>query len=83
MIGYPPFSYRSDIVKSNDILFEEKVGRVKGFLTPFTEINIPVNDDGLLEEPDKSYFEQQISAYIRGRTVNGNFIRIKLVSAKD
>jgi hypothetical protein len=52
-------------------------------LTPCTEIKIPVTDDGLLSEPDKSYFEQQISAYIRGKTVNGNFIRIKLVSAEE
>ncbi|MDP2208153.1 MAG: hypothetical protein Q8K98_05170 [Bacteroidota bacterium] len=83
IIGYPPFSHQSDLVKSNDISFEEKVGRVKGFLTPFTEIKIPVNDGGLLDEPDKSYFEQQIGSYIRAKTVNGNFIRINLVSAEE
>ncbi len=83
VVGYPAFSQRSDIVKSNNISFEEKVGRVKGFLTPFTEISVPVNDVALLSEPDKSYFEKLLGLYLKSRTVNGNFLRIKLVSVED
>jgi hypothetical protein len=83
IIGYPPFSHRDDIVKSDNISFEEKVGRVKGFLTPFTEIKIPVHDSGILSEPDKSYFEQHLSSYVRDKTVNGNFLRINLIAAED
>jgi len=83
IVGYPPFASRTDIVQSGNISFEEKVGRVKGFLTPFTEINVPVKTEKLLSEPDKSYFERQIGLYLKNKTVNGNFLRINLIPIEE
>ena len=81
--SYPPFNSNKKVVRVEKISFEEKVGRVKGFLTPFTEVVIPVNETALLSEPDRSYFERQIGLYLKNRTVNGNFVRVKLIKAED
>jgi hypothetical protein len=80
VVSFPPFSTPNKIVAAEKIKFEEKVGRVRGFLTPFTEIIVPVADESLLKPPDQGYFERQIGLYIKSKTVNGNFVRVKLTS---
>ena len=80
---FPAFSGNSSLVKTEKIAFEEKVGRVRGFLTPFTEILVPVRDRALLAEPDRSHFERELGLYIKQKTVSGNFVRVKLLSAEE
>ena len=80
IISYPPFANAGNFVAANNIEFEEKVGRVKGFLTPYTEIKVPISEGELLIEPDKNYFERQLGLYLKDKTVNGNFVRVNLVS---
>lgn len=77
--SYPPFGGNYEIIDFENVVFQEKVGRVKGFLTPYTEISIPVLIDGLLKAPDKPYFEREIGLYLKNKTVNGNFIKVKLI----
>jgi hypothetical protein len=84
VVSFPPFSSRRNIVVKDKIKFEERVGRTsKGFLTPLTEITVPLRDRSLLRDPDRTCFEHGLSKYLSGRTVNGNFLRVKLVSAED
>jgi len=57
------------------------VGRApEGFLTPFTDIVIPVREKELLNEPDKTYFEHELVKYLKSRSVSGNFVRTRLIS---
>lgn len=79
--GYPPFGGKVRVVASDEIRFAEKVGRVNGFLTPYTEIVIPVHGTQLLNAVERPYFERQLEQYLRRRTVHGNFLRVLLVSA--
>lgn len=78
--SYPAFRGRVRLFATDDIKFVERVGRVNGFLTPFTEIVIPVNDPQLLIPVERQYFERQLEQYLRNRTVHGNFVRVVLVS---
>jgi len=80
---FPPFGSISDIIVFDKISYEEKVGRVKGFITPFTEIIIPIRSEDLLKKPDKAYFERELGLYLKSRAVNGNFLRVKFVSYSD
>ena len=77
--SYPPFAGNSDTIDYDNIQFEEKVGRVKGFLTPYSEISIPMIDTTMLQKPDKPYFEREIGMYLKNRTVNGNYIKVRFV----
>jgi hypothetical protein len=76
---FPPFSDTSDSIRKQEITFEERVGRVRGFLTPYTEITIPVDEPDILADPDRSHFERQIGLYLKSRTVHGTFVRVRLV----
>jgi hypothetical protein len=81
---FPPFSSHRKIVLKEKIRFEEKVGRApKGFLTPFTQITVPVRERAILEEPDRTYFERELGLYLKSKTVNGNFVRVKLISPDE
>jgi hypothetical protein len=77
---YPPFAGKKHLVEAERIRFEEQVGRVNGFLTPFTEITIPVSERLLLGPIDRPYFEREIGLYLKRRTIHGNFLRVKLAS---
>jgi hypothetical protein len=81
---FPPFSTRRGIVAREKIRLEERVGRAPaGFLTPYTELLIPLREGALLKDPDRTYFERRLADYVRSRTVTGNFVRVKLVSADE
>ncbi len=80
---YPPFAGRRDLVVPEKIKFEEQVGRVRGFLTPYTEITLPMQDDTLLNAQDRPHFEREIGLYLKKRTVHGNFLRVKLTTADE
>lgn len=82
VLSFPAFAGGGSPVRREGITFEEKVGRVRGFLTPFTEITIPVTDRSLLGQPDLGYFQRRVGKYIKSRTVNGNFVRARLVPAE-
>jgi hypothetical protein len=82
VLAFPPFSDPEIGIEPEKILFDEKVGRVRGFLTPYTEITVPVASAELLLEPDRSHFERQLGMYIKTRTVNGNFVRARLVNVR-
>lgn len=78
---FPPFSSRRKIIAKEKIRFRESVGRApEGFLTPFTDIVIPVREKELLAEPDKTYFEHELVKYLKSRSVSGNFVRTRLIS---
>ncbi len=80
---YPPFAGKRDLFDRERIRFEEQVGRVNGFLTPFTEIVIPVNNRIILTPVDRPYFERQIGLYLKSRTIHGNFLRVRLTSTDE
>jgi hypothetical protein len=81
VLSFPPFIAKRPVVRGEKIGFEEKVGRVRGFLTPFTEILVPIHEKSILGQPDLSYFERQLGLYIKSRTVHGNFVRARMVPA--
>ena len=82
--AFPPFSTRRNILVREKITLQERVGRMpKGFLTPFTDIVVPVREQDLLADPDKTHFEHELESYIGTRTVSGNFVKVTLVSADD
>ena len=65
-------------------MLRERVGRVpQGFLTPFTEVVVPVREQDLISDPDKTHFERELEFYIGTRTVTGNFVKVTLMSADD
>jgi hypothetical protein len=81
---FPPFSSRRKVILKEKIRFHEKVGRSpQGFLTPFTEIVVPVRERAILDEPDRTYFQHELGLYLKSKTVNGNFVRVKLVSPDE
>jgi hypothetical protein len=81
---FPQFGGRRNLVVRERIAFKEQVGRMaEGFLTPYTEIVVPLRDRTLLQEPDQTHFEQLLETYIKRRSVNGNFVRVKLVSVDE
>jgi hypothetical protein len=81
---FPPFSSRHKIIVTEKIRFKEKVGRAPaGFLTPFTEIVIPVREKELLQDPDLTYFEHELGTYLKSRSVSGNFLKPKLISEDE
>ncbi len=79
---YPPFVTKNGNIDYDAVTFEEKVGRVKGFLTPYTEIAIPVRVAELLKNPDRVYFERELGLYLKSKTVSGNFLQVKFVEQK-
>jgi hypothetical protein len=82
--AFPPFASRNKIIVRDKIRFEEKVGRApQGFLTPYTEILVPVRDRVLLDEPEKTYFQHELGLFLKGKSVSGNFVRVKLISVDD
>ena len=83
VLSFPPFAAKKSVVRQEKIGFEEKVGRVRGFLTPFTEILVPIYEKSILHQPDLSYFERQLGLYIKSRTIHGNFVRTRLVPAEQ
>ena len=81
---FPPFSSRRKLVAKEKIRFQENVGRApEGFLTPFTDILIPIRERELLTEPDKTHFEHELVNYLKSRSVSGNFVRTRLISEDD
>ncbi len=80
---YPPFSAKSSLVAGERIRFEEQVGRVNGFLTPYTEITVPLREKVILNPVDRPYFERELGLYLKRRTVHGNFLRVKLSSVDE
>jgi hypothetical protein len=82
--AYPPFGGRRNVLVREKIGFRELVGRApKGYLTPYTEVQVPVRERSLLQDPDRAHFERRLESYIRKRSVNGSFVRVVLVSADD
>ncbi len=81
--SYPPFASRTGLIAHDQIVFEEQVGRVKGFLTPYTEIVVPLRDHALLNTVDRPYFERELGHYIKRRTIHGNFVRVKMKSVDE
>ncbi len=75
--SFPAFVNRNKYFDFDNIGFEEKVGRVRGFLTPFTEISVPVSLKELLRNPDRVYFERELGLYLKSKTVSGNFLQVK------
>jgi hypothetical protein len=80
---YPPFAAKRNVVDNERIRFEEQVGRVNGFLTPYTEITVPVTERFLLSSVDRPYFEREIGLYLKRRTIHGNFLRVRLSSMDE
>jgi hypothetical protein len=78
--SYTPISTNSGMFLFDKIFFDEKVGRVKGFITPYTEIVIPLKDSELMSRIDKPFFERELGLYLKNRTVNGNYLQVKFVA---
>jgi hypothetical protein len=74
--NYPQFSMRKDRIDYNNIKFEEKIGRLRGFITPFTEIIIPVRFDDIFNSIDLPHFEKDLGFYLKSKSVIGNFVKI-------
>ena len=82
--AFPSFGGRRNVVVREKIGFRELVGRApKGYLTPYTEVTVPVRERSLLQDPDRAHFERRLESYIRKRSVNGSFVRVVLVAADD
>lgn len=75
---YPAFAMNPQIVDVENISFQEKTGRVRGFITTYTEISIPVNRQFLLKSPEKKYFEYKLGTYLKDRTISGNYLSVVL-----
>lgn len=83
IVGFPAFARRSSLIDATRISITEKVGRVRGFLTPYTEVTIPVPDESLLKQPEKKYFQQEIASYLKERTLNSNFLGVRFISINE
>lgn len=77
--SYSPFANMKNMFDGERIKIVEKVGRVRGFLSPYTEITVPVRGDESMNETDKNYFERELGLYLKKRTVSGNYLKVKLV----
>ncbi len=78
--NYPAFASRPDIVDPKEIEFNEKIGRVRGFITPFTEIKVSFGDPDIVNnDSERNYFEREMGLYLKNKTVNGNYLQVKLV----
>jgi len=81
---FPAFGGRRNVIVREKIGFKELVGRApRGYLTPYTEVLVPVRERTLLQDPERTHFERQLELYIKKRSVNGSFVRVVLVSADD
>ncbi|TAK64518.1 MAG: hypothetical protein EPO24_03235 [Bacteroidetes bacterium] len=91
--AYPPFASLRSAINFDDIRFRESVGRIPyrdsnnqlqfGFLTPYTDIEIPVREQALLNNPDKDYFRKRLTGYLKQRTIQGNFLQVKFIPEED
>ncbi len=78
--NYPAFASRPDIVDPNQIEFNEKVGRVSGFITPYTEIKVFFGDQDIIDnDGERTFFEREIGLYLKNKTVNGNYLQVRLM----
>lgn len=82
IISYPPFAANQENIHYDGIEFNEKTGRVRGFITTYTEIVVPVNLEFLLKSPEKEYFELTLGLYLKEKTINGNYLSVKFVESK-
>ncbi len=81
---FPSFAGRRNVVVREKIGFKELVGRApRGYLTPYTEVLVPVREKALLQDPERTHFEKHLERYIKRRSVNGSFVRVILVSADE
>jgi hypothetical protein len=81
---FPAFGGRRNVLVRERISFKELVGRApEGYLTPYTEVLVPVRDRTLLQDPERTHFERQLEGYIRKRSVNGSFVRVVFVSSDE
>lgn len=79
ILSYPPFAQLKESIINSEIEFEEKIGRLKGFITPYTEIKIPINIKSVFNNIDKPYFEREIGLYLKSKAVVGNFVKVSLI----
>ena len=75
---YPAFAMNPHLIDVDNISFNERTGRVRGFITTYTEITIPINASFLLNSQEKKYFEYKIGTYLKERTISGNYLSIVL-----
>ncbi len=79
---YPPLAGQERAIHLERIIMQESVGRVRGFLTPFTQIGVPVSDERLLQQPDKAHFERGLGRYLKHKSSAGNFLQVQFIGAK-
>lgn len=82
IISYPLFAGNKIVADKSEIEFEEKVGRIKGSISTYTEISVPVQIPDLLISPEKDFFEREIGLYLKSKTVTGHFLRVKFINKK-
>jgi hypothetical protein len=82
--AFPAFAGRRNVVVREKIGFRELVGRApKGYLTPYTEVLVPVREKSLLQDPERAHFQRRLESYITRRSVNGSFVRVVFISADE
>ena len=82
-MSFPPFIAKERTIAAEKISIREKIGRIRGFIAPYTEITIPVFREELLQLPDKLYFQKLLGSYIKKRTINSNYLGIRFVSINE
>ena len=75
--SFPPLSPIG--VNDTQIQFQRKIGRIYDCLTPYTEITVPVQDVDKLQKGELKYFENTLCEYLMGRTVSGQFLKVRIV----
>ncbi|HRK59272.1 MAG TPA: hypothetical protein PLI74_06495 [Candidatus Kapabacteria bacterium] len=83
VMSFPPFIAKERTIAAEKISIREKIGRIRGFIAPYTEITIPVFREELLQLPDKLYFQKLLGSYIKKRTINSNYLGIRFVSINE
>ena len=75
--SFPPLS--PICVNDTHIQFQRKIGRIYGCLTPYIEITVPVQDADKWQKGELKYFENTLCEYLMGRTVSGQFLKVRIV----
>lgn len=83
VMSFPPFVAKERTIVAEKITITEKIGRIRGFIAPYTEITVPVLHEELLRMPDKVYFQKLLGLYIKKRTINSNYMGIRFVSINE
>lgn len=79
----PFIESQSNQILFDNIVIEEKIGRVKGFITTYSEISVPIKSFQKLSKYEINFLERSVGNYLKDKTVQGHYLRVKFIPVKN